>query len=113
MTAQLAFHRCAAHPRTRDLEWTLGAAAAATLGKVASCTFIRSHWHEGDRCLKWAGLRPSIPLVCGRDGCTRPLRLFTITATHNAGATCDDRCTTATGHKCRCACGGRKHGSEA
>lgn len=40
----------------------------------------------------------------------RPLTMRAVIGTVT-DTPCDERCTSATGHKCECACGGKNHGS--
>lgn len=52
---------------------------------------------------------PACPTMT-RSGKPRAMRVFEVTSTTTTGP-CDARCMEATGHDCRCSCGGRNHGS--
>lgn len=113
-----AYHRCTAHRRNRNIRQVIGHGTAERmrpadlLGREVCPTFVRNHFHEGDRCLKWQGIRPSDPLTCGQDDCSRPLQPVTIQGTYSATVECGQLCRDATGRTCRCSCAGRNHGAD-
>jgi len=49
-----------------------------------------------------------LPLLC----CGREWHYRTIDGVKSERHPCDERCTSAKGHKCECSCGGKNHGSE-
>ncbi len=53
---------------------------------------------------------PGAQVVARCRRCANAARANTLQGEHHAGVPCDSRCWNATGHTCKCSCGGRAHG---
>ena len=76
-------------------------------GEIVELTDVRHDGHVSTAAKHFEGFAP--------DGFTKLTanRKIDYKVANPSLHKCDARCTTATGHKCECSCGGKFHGSEA
>jgi len=76
--------------------------------RAVAVTVVYPPWRDGfpppraQRSERW----PAAVECCGRAVLLEPV------SGRKTATPCDERCTSATGHRCECSCGGRNHGAD-